>query len=199
VAARRPPAPLIAPISHLVATSARGRNLWTPGRLCTGTEPSLTVGSEAPKLCDMPLVRDPSGLYLRRDQPAGSRALDRRRDAGLLQSILPGVYADLGVDLTPALRVRALMLWRPDAILTRDIAAAMSFWPTRRVDVVSAVARCRGQSVGFAFERRAVPQALVWEAGWLRFTSPALTALDLCVADDGAAIDEVLRTRAASL
>jgi very-short-patch-repair endonuclease len=39
----------------------------------------------------------------------------------------------------------------------------------------------------------------VWRGGRLRFTSPALTALDLCVADDGGAIDEVLRTRAASL
>ena len=91
------------------------------------------------------------------------------------------------------------MLWSSDAILTGEIAAAVSFWPTHRVDVVSAIGRCRSSTPGFAFERRTVPATLVWQAGGLRFTSPALTALDLCVADDGGAIDEVLRTRAATL
>jgi very-short-patch-repair endonuclease len=159
-------------------------------------------GDLAPEGCTldaMTLVRDPSGLYVRRNQPRGSRALDRRRDAGLLQSILPGVYADAGVEITLAWRVRALMLWSADAILTREIAAAVSFWPALKVDVVSAADRCRGTAVGFAFERRTVPHDLVCKAAGLRFTSPALTAMDLCVADDGGAIDEVLRTRATTL
>jgi very-short-patch-repair endonuclease len=117
----------------------------------------------------------------------------------MLQRILPGVYADVGVEVTPVLRAHAAMLWSADAVLTGSIAAALSFWPMRRVDVVSVVGRFRGFAVGFTFERRSVPPELVWRSGRLRFTSPALTALDLCSADDGDAIDEVLRTRAATL
>jgi very-short-patch-repair endonuclease len=147
----------------------------------------------------MTVVRDPIGLYVRRNQPRGSRALDRLRDAGMLQRILPGVYADVGVEVTPVLRAQAAMLWSADAVLTGEIAAALSFWPMRRVDVVSVAGRFRGSAVGFAFERRSIPPDLVWRTGRLRVTSPALTALDLCAADDGGAIDEVLRTRAATL
>jgi Protein of unknown function (DUF559) len=49
------------------------------------------------------------------------------------------------------------------------------------------------------FSRRQLPAELVVRRAGLRFTSPALTALDLCDSLGGDAIDEALRARATTL
>jgi hypothetical protein len=114
--------------------------------------------------------------------------------------VLPGVYAPrLDVD-TFDTRISALMAWEPNAILVGAAAARVSFWPTIRVPTVTcAVKHHRQPQRGFHFSRRQVPAELVVSRAGLRYTSPALTALDLCESHGGDAIDEALRARATTL
>jgi very-short-patch-repair endonuclease len=111
-----------------------------------------------------------------------------------------GVYAPrLDVD-TPDTRIRALMAWDPNAVLVGAAAARVSFWSTIRVPTVTcALKHHRQPQRGFHFSRRQVPAELVVTRAGLRYTSPALTALDLCESHGGDAIDEALRARATTL
>ena len=141
-----------------------------------------------------------NGVIALREHPdlIGSiRWLVRRGD---LQAVLPGVYASREAADTFDTRVRAVMAWDSNAILTAETAARVSFWPSIRVPVVRcALKHHREPRRGFQFSRRQVPAELVVSRTGLRYTSPALTALDLCVALGGDAIDEALRTRATTL
>ena len=145
-------------------------------------------------------ILDETGVLVRRDHPELAAALAWRLRQGHLRAVLPGVYApphradDLDV------RVRALCRSDPDAVLTGTTAARLTFWPGVRGDVVEcATRRQRAPRAGFLFRRSAVPPELVGERAGLRFTTPALTALDLCAASGGDSIDQALRTRAATL
>jgi very-short-patch-repair endonuclease len=72
--------------------------------------------------------------------------------------------------------------------------------PTIRVPTVTCAAKHHRQPQrGFHFSRRQVPAELVVSRAGLRYTSPALTALDLCESHGGDAIDEALRARATTL
>ena len=119
---------------------------------------------------------------------------------GDLHPVLPEVYApQLDVDTFDA-RISALMAWQPNAILVGAAAARVSFWPTIRVPTVTcAVKHHRQPQRGFHFSRRQVPAELVVSRAGLRYTSPALTALDLCESHGGDAIDEALRAGATTL
>jgi very-short-patch-repair endonuclease len=125
------------------------------------------------------------------------RWLARRGD---LHVVLPGVYAPrLDVD-TFDTRIRALRAWDPNAVLVAAAAARVSFWPTIKVPVVTcALKHHRQPQRGFHFSRRQVPAELVMSRAGLCYTSPALTALDLCESHGGDAIDEALRVRATTL
>jgi hypothetical protein len=125
------------------------------------------------------------------------RWLVRRGD---LHVVLPGVYAPrLEVD-TFGTRIRALRAWDPNAVLVAAAAARVSFWPTIRVPIVTcALEHHRRPQRGFHFSRRRVPAELVMSRAGLRYTSPALTALDLCESHGGDAIDEALRAPATTL
>lgn len=119
---------------------------------------------------------------------------------GNLQAVLPGVYAPPDTVGSVATRIRAVMAWDPNAVLLAEAAARVSFWPTIRVPAVScALKHHRQPQRGFHFSRRHVPAELVMANAGLRLTSPAMTALDLCDALGGDAIDEALRTRATTL
>jgi len=92
------------------------------------------------------------------------------------------------------------MAWEPNAILVAAAAVRVSFWPTIRVPTVTcAVKQHRQPQRGFHFSRRQVPTELVVRRAGLSYTSPALTALDLCESHGGDAIDEALRARATTL
>lgn len=114
--------------------------------------------------------------------------------------MLPGVYASAGNAMAVGTRIAAVPKWSPDAILVGSAAAAVSFWPTIRVrDVAVVVSGPRAPQPGFSFERGRIPVDLIEERYGLRFTTAALTALDLCPECGGDGIDTVLRTRAATL
>jgi very-short-patch-repair endonuclease len=149
---------------------------------------------------DIQAVLGREGVIALRDHPdlvGPIRWLVRRGD---LHSVLPGVYAPrLDVD-TFDTRISALMAWEPNAILVGAAAARVSFWPTIRVPTVTcALKHHRQPQRGFHFSRRQVPAELVVSRAGLRYSSPALTALDLCASHGGDAIDEALRARATTL
>jgi very-short-patch-repair endonuclease len=140
------------------------------------------------------------GVIARREHPRLSGTIDWLVRNGELCSVLPGVYAPLEVCDSVATRVHALMRWDPDAILVGAAAAWVSFWPEIRVSQVACSLKHKRQPhKGFEFTRRQIPAELVVTRARLRFTSPALTALDLCATVGGEAIDQALRTRATTL
>jgi hypothetical protein len=140
------------------------------------------------------------GVIARRDHPKLVGAIDWLVRNGSLRSVLPGIYARPETCDAIATRVGALMRWDPDAILLGAAAASVSFWPEIRVTSItcSLKHRRRPQS-GYQFTRRVVPEELVTDRSGVRYTTPALTALDLCATVGGDAIDQALRTRATTL
>ena len=92
------------------------------------------------------------------------------------------------------------MAYDPDAVLTGAVAACVSFWPGLAFGTVTCAVRCqRVPQPGYRFVRRTIPAELIIERAGLRYTTPALTALDLCDSVGGDAIDQALRTRQATL
>ena len=140
-------------------------------------------------------------MIARRDHLELARTMSSAVDRGELVPILPGIYASARASGDPLVRMKAAMLWDPDAVLTGSAAAAVSFWPELRVPVIGVALRRRSRCTprGLKLSWAQIPPELVDTRGGLRFTSPALTALDLCDSHDGDGIDTALRTRAATL
>ena len=140
------------------------------------------------------------GVIARRDHPILTGTIDRLIRNGSLRAVLPGVYVRPDMFDSTDARVRALMRWNPDAILVGEAAAWASFWPEIRMSRItcSLKHRHRPQS-GYEFTRRQIPPELVVGRFGVRYTSPALTALDLCATVGGDGIDQALRTRATTL
>ena len=114
--------------------------------------------------------------------------------------MLPGVYAAADQARSARTLMAAVGVWDATAVLTHEAAAASSFWPELSVPVVRCTVRHeRTPRSGFEFTRDRIPPELIWNRPGRRFTSPALTALDLCASLGGGAIDHVLRTRASTL
>lgn len=140
------------------------------------------------------------GVIARPDHPELDTTLRYLVRRGTLVRVLPGVYAASDQAASPRTRVRALRCFDPDAILTGAIAARLSFWPELRVETIEcAVRHSRSPQPGYCFSRRQIPPELVICRGGIRYTSPALTALDLCARLGGEAIDQALRSRATTL
>lgn len=140
------------------------------------------------------------GLVVRKDHKKLSGAIDwlvRRRE---LRAVLPGIYGPVESEDDRLLRLKALWIWAPDAVLTGRTAAQVSFWPDLSVPTIEcAIPRQRDPQPGFTIVRRVVPPDLVAEGDGLRWTKPALTALDLCASEGSDGIDLVLRQRLATL
>ena len=147
------------------------------------------------------LLASGGGVIGRRQHPELAEAMSWLVRRGELRSVLPGVYAARATATDVDVRIRAAMLWEPDAVLTGSAAAYASFWPQLRVPAVGlAVGRDhRISPPGFALTRRVVPPELVTVRNGMRLSCPALTALDLCDTVGGDGIDTALRTRAATL
>ena len=140
------------------------------------------------------------GVIARRDHPELDTTLRYLQRRGDLARVLPGIYAAADRADSQQIRVRALSCFDPDGILVGAVAAYISFWPDLRVDVVECAVRHRkAPQAGYRFTRRHIPPELVVHRSGLRYTSPALTALDLCATVGGDAIDQALRTRATTL
>ncbi len=140
------------------------------------------------------------GVISRRDHPELSGTLDRLLRQGDLRAVLPGIYSEPDRIGQFSTRVLAAMVDSPDAVLIDGAAARVSFWADLPVrEVACAVPGKRVSPPGFRFVRRTVPPELVVNGRGLRFTAPALTAIDLCDTLGGEPIDQALRTRTATL
>lgn len=140
------------------------------------------------------------GVISRRLHPELAASMAWLVRQGRLRAVLPGVYCLPPMAGDPLTRVRAVPLWAPDAVLLGRGAAAVSFWPDIKLGVVDISAPSRHvRAAGFRLTRRHVPVELIEERGGLRYTSPALTALDLCTTRGGDGIDTALRARATTL
>jgi very-short-patch-repair endonuclease len=140
------------------------------------------------------------GVIARREHPHLVGAIEWLVRRGGLRCVLPGVYARPEACDLVGTRVRALMRWDLDAILVGAAAAWVSFWPEIRVTTVTcSLKHNRRPQPGYQFTRRVVPEELAVNRSGLRYTTPALTALDLCATVGGDAIDQALRSRATTL
>ena len=117
---------------------------------------------------------------------------------GRIVSLLPGIYASASSEPTDLQRAVAVMLWRPEAVLTHEMAARR-WWPELKFDTVRAAVRARARVSGFSFSDRSIPPDQVCQSSLFRYTAPALTALDLCIDLGPDAVDRVLASRAATL
>ena len=140
------------------------------------------------------------GVIARQNHPELDTTLRYLVRRGDLTRVLPGIYAAADQAASLQARVRALSCLDPDAILVGAVAARLSFWPELRVNLVECAVRHRkAPQVGYCFTRRQIPAELVVNRRGLHYTAPALTALDLCGAMGGDAIDQALRSRATTL
>jgi very-short-patch-repair endonuclease len=140
------------------------------------------------------------GVVVRRDHPKLIGTIERLVRNGNLRAVLPGVYAEPGTCDSIRTRIQAVMHWDPDAVLVGTAAAWVSFWPEIRVSTITcSLKHQRRPQYGYEFTRRQIPSELVVSLQGLRYTCPALTALDLCEAMRGDAIDQALRTRVTTL
>ena len=146
------------------------------------------------------LVRRGGGLISRRDHPALANTMSWLVRQGKLVPVLPGIYAPPELARNVEVMMRAVSLRHTDAVVLGAAAARASFWPDaplRTIDVAAATRLARRQ--GYTFSRRHIPAELVVERAGLRYTAPALTAIDLATFECADAIDIALRTRATTL
>lgn len=156
--------------------------------------PGMTL---APDLAYLVKAR---GLVVRRDHPELRGAIDYGVRSGELSTVLPGVYAAPSMARLPRTRMQAVCARHPNAVLLTEAAARLSFWPQVSLDAIQvAVPSPLPRQKGFAFTRRKIPPELVAEHRGLRFTVPALTAVDMATFACTDAIDHALRSRMATL
>ena len=137
---------------------------------------------------------------IRRDNPQLAGSFDWLVRGGRLTAVLPGVYATPEIASSWQTRVRALGLRHCDAVLLGAAAARVSFWPNAPLNYIeAAVPSVLKPQSGFSFNRRHIPTELITERDGIRFTVPALTAVDMATFACSDAIDIALRVRAATL
>jgi very-short-patch-repair endonuclease len=146
------------------------------------------------------LIRRGGGLISRRDHPNLANTMAWLVRQGKLVPVLPGVYASPEMARSVEVLMRAVSHRHPDAVVLGAAAARVSFWPEAPLRVIEVAAPTRLASrPGYTFSRRHIPPDLVVERAGLRFTAPALTAIDLATFECADALDIALRTRAATL
>lgn len=157
------------------------------------------LGMKARSEIDL-LIRGGGGLISRRDHPSLANTMAWLVRQGKLVPVLPGIYAAPEIARGLEVRMRAVSLRHPDAVVLGAAAARASFWPEAPIRAIEVAAPTRLTSrAGYNFSRRHIPSDLVVERAGLRFTAPALTAIDLATFECADALDIALRTRAATL
>ena len=120
------------------------------------------------------ILQRQGGLISRRRHPELTGSIEALLARKHLIRLLPGVYAAPAAAELPLTRVRAAALWDPDAVLTHQAAAWLTFWPTLRLAQVDLAVRHRvSHRAGFVSVRRIVPPDLLVERHGLRCTAPA--------------------------
>jgi very-short-patch-repair endonuclease len=146
------------------------------------------------------VVRNGRGLISRRDHPGLANTIVWLVRRGKLVPVLPGVYAPPELAHNLDVMMRAVNFRQPDAVILGAAAARASFWPDAPLRTVDVAAPTRlARRPGYTFSCRRIPPELIVERDGLRYTTAALTAIDLATFECADAIDIALRTRAATL
>jgi very-short-patch-repair endonuclease len=146
------------------------------------------------------LLRTHGGLVVRRDHPKLAGTFDWLLRNGKLVTVLPGVYAPPEIAESWQARARAVGLRHHNAVLLGGAAARISFWPEAPLERIEAASRSvLPPQRGFIFTRRHIPGDLVAQRQGMRYSVPALTAIDMATFACSDAIDIAFRVRAATL
>ena len=139
-------------------------------------------------------------LIIRRHLTAADRSrVDEKVRTGRLTAVLPGAYT-ADSEGSWLHRVWAAQGLRPGAVLTRQTAARLDFWPELLTEAVHIDgARFSGAPDWLQASNRHIPDRLVMRRGGLRMSATPLTVLDLVDDLGGSAIDEALRRRVVTL
>lgn len=139
------------------------------------------------------------GVIGRRDVPGLCSQIDWAIRRGELARVLKGVYARAGDAATLPIRARAVGTADPDAVICGFAAGVGHGWFPRddshELDVASARLHPTDWLV---VHRRVIPRELTRRVDGVRFTSRALTAVDLIPEYGSAIVDEALRRRVRS-
>lgn len=152
-------------------------------------------------------LREGSGIVALQEWPDLAPMIRAARERDELTMVMRGIYAATAVARSFSVRLQALSVADPDAILVSSSAAVAHGWlePEDGLTVFAASRRLQTPRPGFRFTRSSVPhdEVVQYESGAaegardltarLRATSPALTALDLAKRDGSDAIDTALR------
>ena len=112
--------------------------------------------------CDIQHIIASDLVVAARDNPELRGAIQWRVRTGELKAVLPGVYAPAATADSIATRIAAVGRWDPDAVLTHEAAAAVSFWPGLAVPAVRcAVRHYRASQSGFVFSSGLIPRELI--------------------------------------
>lgn len=135
-------------------------------------------------------------LLIRRGLPPQlARSIDHALTRGELRQVLPGIYCAASTDPI-AWRTAALAAcaYLEDAVITGDVAAALSFAPDHPVRRVEAAHRNPIRARGpVHWHRGSIPPEWICAAGAFRITHPAWTAVDICGRGDSSILDSALR------
>lgn len=135
------------------------------------------------------------GLLVGRQHPRLAHAVRVARERGELRAVLRGIYAATEAADSFEVRVAALFVADPDAVLTGRSAAIAHGWTTARgAEVVEAASRrIQSRPHGYALRRRRIDPDQVVEEGVVRATNAELTALDLARGGDSSPLTDALR------
>ncbi len=109
-------------------------------------------------------------------------------------ALLRGVYAAALDGTALEARILAVSLADPDAVICGEAARAVQLRSASALTQLEAASwRLRDRS-WLRVTRRRIPPELIVREGVVALTSPALTAIDLAEASEGASLDEALRS-----
>lgn len=144
------------------------------------------------------LAKNP--VITRRRHPELAARLARAAAEGRLTRLLPGVYTLPERSQDFATRAAAACRYEPTGVIVGDAAAALSYWPELNPDTIVVTGRHHKiERAGYTFIRRAVPPELIRTRRGIRYTAPALTALDQVEHHGAEGIDRALRSRRATV
>jgi very-short-patch-repair endonuclease len=149
------------------------------------------------------LLRSNGGVVRRRDHPDLVHRFDRLLAKGQLVSVLPGILTTPTAIETWAVRLRAAALWAgPDAVLIRNAAARLTFWPGSSIEEIE-FAKPKGRPrkrPEYPIMHCRVPPEMVWLRSGLAVSNAAYTAVDLAAGSSGGdIIDRALRSKQATI
>lgn len=141
-----------------------------------------------------------SPLISGRERPDLADALYSLRRRGKVWCPLPGVFAPIETEDNWQLRVAAAQLWAPGHAIVGEVAARMTWWDSLQPSSLELWGPKRKSPAPWLTIRRATLPAdwMLWHDD-MKLAAPALSAVQAAKTQGGAAIDEALRRKVATV